>query len=365
VWKGVPLMRRTAFALALVVTVLGLGTQATPAAADDCASGSTSADCGDPQAASGGTGYYSIGGTSCGAWVSNAGWGGACASPGSYSGGGGEPPTWQEIIDSAPGRKFDPCRVDRLAPGFKPPPPPEDEEKLAEGDEWLIRICMKGFDLASPYGGDQTELVFERVWGHYEPEPAWMELIWGNVAASQSSFPYAMVDYGPNPYPVVNSPIFFYVDFQRFTTGGPVSMGSKGRVEVPLGTDASSGETVYLIARATAVDVHTGDGGLANCRSLEDRRTRFEVGQDRIEDFAEDTRCKWTYRHSSASEPGETYSVRALTRWIVRYRVGETGPEQVLSNEGDTFVQTEMRYEIPVQEVQVRDCVVATLCAGS
>lgn len=362
------MIRRTVLAVVLASAVCLLGatttTSSSQAADDDCAAGSTGADCGDPQATSRGTGYYSIGGTSCGAWVSTAGWGGACAAPGSYTGAGQQPPTWQEIIDSAPGRKFDPCRVDRLAPGFEPPPPPEDDEKRAEGEEWLIRICMVDYDLGSPYGGDRTGLVFERVWGIHEPEPAWTDLIWGDVAANQSSFPYAMIDYGPNPYPVVNSPIFFYVDFQRFTADGPVSMGPRGRVEAPLGTDARSGETVYLLATPIGVRVHTGDGGVARCIDVEDRSKRFEVGVDSIEEFAETTRCKWTYTHSSASEPGETYSVRALTRWVVRYRIGETGPLQVLSNDGDTFVQTEMSYEIPVQEVQVRDCVVDELCAG-
>lgn len=358
------MIRRILLAAVLAASMVSVSSYTSPAEADDCDTGGTTG-CGDAEAKSGGTGYFPIGGTSCGAWVSTGGWGGTCASPGSYSGNFPEPPTWQEIIDMSPGRRFDPCRLDKLAPGFSPPPPPTDEKKRAKGDEWLIRTCMTGYDLDSTDGGDNIELVFERVWDRYEEEPEWMRLIWGDVENNQSSFPYAMVDYGPNPYPVVNSPIFFNIDFQYFTADGPQSLGARGHVEVPLGTDAETGQQIYLVAKAKRVDIKPGDGATVNCNSEADRRADFEVGEDNIEDFAETTKCQHTYANSSAAQDGETYDVTARARWIVRYRIGEDGPLRHLSNEGTTFVQTDMSYQIPVQEVQVRDCVVADLCAGN
>lgn len=354
------MIRRMLLAVVMAGSLLVLGPLAAPAAAGDCGLGGTGG-CTTAETDSSGTGYYTIPGTSCGAWVSTGGWGGACAAPGSYSG-GGDPPTWEEIIDAS-GDRFDPCRVDKLAPGFNQPPPPVDDAERAKGDEWLIRICMDRFDLDSTYGGPNIELQMERVWDYYEPEPPWMDYIWGDVAANQSSFPYAMVDYGPNAYPVVNSPIFFYVDFQRFTIDGPVSMGSSGRIEVPIGTDAGTGQTIYLVALARGVTIDTGDGGLARCNIPEDRANRFEVGEDTIKAFAETTLCKRTYKHSSASQEGATYDVTARSRWEVRYRVGESGTLTQLNDSERTVVQTKMSYEIPVQEVQVRDCVVADLCS--
>lgn len=358
------MIRRMLLSLVATASLLLLGPLAAPAAADDCGLGGTGSGCATKETVSTGTGYYTIPGTSCGAWVSTGGWGGACAAPGSYTGGGGEIPTWREII-RASGDRFDPCRLDRLAPGFNQPPPPVDEEERAEGDEWLIRICMDNFDLDSTYGGPDIELQMERVWDRYEPEPPWMDYIWGDVAANQSSFPYAMVDYGPNPYPVVNSPIFFYIDFQRFTTDGPVSMGSRGRIEVPIGIDAGSGQTIYLVAVARGVTIDTGDGGVARCNDREDRSNRFEVGEDEIKTFARTTGCKWTYEHSSAAQDDDAYDVTARSRWEVRYRVGDSGPLTLLDNNERTVVQTKMSYQIPVQEVQVRDCVVAQLCGRS
>jgi hypothetical protein len=350
--------------LLAALTVVGAG-WFVPAAADDCADGTTSASCGSTTVHTQNTGYYSIPGTSCGAYVGPGSGvlGGRCAAPGSYRWHGGPPPTWLEIIEKHVDRsEFDPCRVERLAAGFIPPEPPSDPEQRAGGDEWLIRTCMTGYDLGSSDGGDDIEITFDRIWDHYEPEPDWMRLIWGDVASAQSTFPFPLIDYGPSPYPVVGSPTFFWSEFRRLTADATENVGDT--LTVPIGTDAVSGMTMQVEARLESFTIYSGEEtGQADC--WEDFDKRFVIGEDNLAAFAEDSQCRLTYRHSSAAQPDGVYTVRAVARWIVGWKRGNEPRIKNLSTRGPTLVTTEAVYDLPVQEIQVRDCPVADLCEAT
>ncbi len=361
------MIRRVLLVLGAAIALLGTGS-VNPAAAD-CGLGGS---CSGVHTQAVNTGYFSLGGTSCGAYVSPSGFGGTCAAPGTYSGNFPTPPTWQEIIKMSPGRTFDPCRHQRIDKGFNKPEPPADPKKRAKGDEWLIRICMKNYDLGTTDGGDNLELVFDRVWAYYEGEPGWMDYLWGDVAGSQSTFPFPVIGYGPHAYPVVGTPTFFWATFNELNPDGSLNELTTDEVvpqyQVPLGRDTNKGLDVVLNARLVRFNVNTGeDEGSANCSDVNDWTRPFKTGQDTVEQFAKKTKCQWTYTHSSADQGFGTYTVTARARWQIGWSYvdanGQTTTQmKPLSSEGFSEVTTESRYNIPVGEVQVRGCVLQNQC---
>lgn len=354
-------MRRTVVGIltAFLMSLAGLVAVQPPANA--CSEGS-SAPCTtvDPQVSN--TGYFNIGGTSCGAYISSTSFGGSCASPGSYSCAEPcpPPPTWQEIVNEHGGGVFDPCRTERIADGFRPPPPADDNPDK----EWLIQLCMTNYDLGSTDGGDNIQLIIRRVWDKYEQEPWWMEYIWGDVAASQATFPFPVLDFGPQyPEPIVGTPTFFWATFNHLAPDGTIE-DVKVPYRVQIGTDANSGKPVYLIANVVKLEIDTGEidpvtgeEHQRNCYGW--YKLEFETGKDSVNSFPE--HCAWTYQHSSAAQPQGTYSVTAHATWQVGYLVGKGTFKDArpMSDEGYSVVKTSMEHEIAVKEIQVRDQVFA------
>ncbi|MPZ61105.1 MAG: hypothetical protein GEU93_07385 [Propionibacteriales bacterium] len=338
---------------------------AVPAPAQACGVGS-SEPCTTVQAETQNTGYYSIGGTSCSAYVSSTAFGGGCASRGGWECQAPNPadcvpPTWREIINEHGGiRRFDPCRVDRIPDGFRHPPPLDDDPDK----EWLIQFCMDGYDLDDPDGGAKITLQIRRVWEEYEEEPPWMWEIWGDVSEGQGTFPFPLLDFGPQtPDPIVGTPTFFWASFQRLQSDGtPEPVGEP--FVVPIGTDFNSGDPVYVIAQLANLRIEpgeisdvTGDPHEINCER--EYKHEFVAGENDIETF--DDTCSWVYQHSSAGQPDGYYTTTARATWRVGYHIGEIAqgekppPPKPLNGESLSIVTTRMEHEIRVREVQVRD----------
>lgn len=121
-------------------------------------------------------------------------------------------------------------------------------------------------------------------------------------ARNQFLLPVVKVELSPSGLQLVNLPTWLWISRDSFS--------------VQSASAAVPGESVVAMATPRSVSWSMGDGSTVNCRGA---GTPYAAGANPASPSPD---CGYTYRRSSAAQPGSTYTVTAIVRWAVTWAGG-------------------------------------------
>ncbi|MFM9615794.1 hypothetical protein [Streptomyces niveiscabiei] len=180
---------------------------------------------------------------------------------------------------------------------------PVAEPKPGQPGAWYVYKCAAG--------GVRDALYRPPVWipdgqqldgGAPQPSPAQL----AQVAREQLRLPSPRIETSPVGEQLVQLPTWLWLDQEAW---GAVSA-----------TASVPGVSVTAVARPTSVVWDLGDGNTVTCNGP---GTPYAKGMDPKSPSPD---CGYTYRASSAGEPGEAYAVSATVEWTVTWSgAGQSG----------------------------------------
>ncbi len=180
---------------------------------------------------------------------------------------------------------------------------PVADPKPGEPGAWYVYKCAAG--------GVRDALYRPPVWipdgqqpdgGAPQPSPAQL----AQVAREQLWLPSPRIETSPVGEQLVQLPTWLWLDQEAW---GAVSA-----------TASVPGVSVTAVARPTSVVWDLGDGNTVTCNGP---GTPYAKGMDPKSPSPD---CGYTYRASSAGEPGEAYAVSATVEWTVTWSgAGQSG----------------------------------------
>jgi hypothetical protein len=228
------------------------------------------------------------------------------------------------IKDLLGGDPFAECRYEPLPDDMSVP-----ATHAGEAGAWYLKTCLKGI---GEDGAGRFERTSELEWFPPEkPVPTLttrQEQAW-EARAHQSAYPMPLPQFGPAARPRVLIPTYFWL---TESTSAPIRH-----------TAFDGDQYVLMEAYVAGIDVTPGtDDALkpTYCPAplLPYDRSRAIGDQP--------SGCSYTYHRSSASRPGQTYSVTVQARWAVRYK-----PEGGVWTEIGEFALANV-FDTPVDEIQ-------------
>ena len=237
-------------------------------------------------------GYGSAGG--CAGYANNVGAGIYCAT--GTGGGVALPPLNKEFA----GVDFDPCKVDQVPDGMKPP----HNSTPAQG-RWYLQACLSGIDWDTYDGGPEKKVTLSFVYIHNdEPDPTDQNLsgreqlladrLWDSI---RSNYPVPFVTTRPTHIPRVNVTTWFqfrWMDADNQVSRGPHSKNPNGDPYLEL---AAGDVTLRARSQAVRVDPQVDGVETAHCGAVPvpyDNELPPTLEAQRSD-------CHVTFEHSSAA----------------------------------------------------------------
>jgi len=198
-----------------------------------------------------------------------------------------------------PGEPFDPCKVDYVPDGMKPP----HNQTPAQG-KWYLQACMSGIEWdESLYGQRNLKVTLSFVYvSHSEPDPTQeddgplADLLW-DWYAKQAQYPIPFVTARPTHIPRVNVPTWFqfrWMDSDGNVTRHPDGGSPNGDpyIELVSGTVELRAQSVEVRVDPQIEGMDTVDCGAVPVPYDNDAPPSFE---------AQRSKCFTTFEHSSAA----------------------------------------------------------------